>query len=287
MRRSPLSAALPFAVALTLLPLRAHAVVGEENITLALLVAKAAEQVTQLRAALEVATQTYNETQRYVGMVEDARNAFTTFQRSSTALVVDPLSGVDNLFPDAHYLRSQLSTPANWARGTGALQDKVQQCINGQGPEQCASFYKELKAEQAKASIEATMGKSPAGRDDIALVDAESADAIAGAHNIANRDTGSQAALAKLQALCARGTSPESMASCQATAAIQQTKEMTTVNEQLAEANRLQAVGLAAQNAERKREVREAEARQQAVQDGFRDMTRTRLQVPAAEGVAP
>lgn len=284
----PLLAAL---VAFLLAPTPAHAsLLGEENGPLIGILAQATMQVRQLTDSLAVARDTYNETRKYVGMVEDARTAFADFQRTANTLVTQPQAALDGLFPDAQYLRSELTSPERWGRGTGELQTRVSLCLNGAGNEHCTSFYKALKAEEARLAIESTMGKAPAGRDDIAAVDIEAARAIAGSHNAANRAQASLPTMRALQDLCMRGTGADAMTACQAAAnlaATQQLEQTALLYEQMAEANRLQAVGLAAQNAERKREVREAQARQKAISDGFRDMATMKLQTPVVAPEAP
>jgi hypothetical protein len=274
---------------LVLQPGAAHAsMFGEENISLAALVVQASEQVTALQQQLQIATQTYNETRKYVGMLADAKQAFTDIQSFGTAILSKPDEAFANLMPDAAYLRYQLTSPQNWAQGTGELQARVRMCFaTGAGPDACAEFYQAVKAEQAKRAMQQTFGVGPKGQagEAIDVVDTEAARAIADSTAAAGDSAKRIAQARALRERCQRDTGPDGIAACQALAAeaaFVQLEETAALNQQMAEANRLKALELAEKNGQRKRELLEAEARRKAISDGFHDMQDARLGAPGA-----
>ncbi len=281
--RVPSHVALSLALALALVPRASHAsIFGEENVSLAALVVQASEQLTALRQQLQLASQTYNETRKYVGMLADAKQAFADMQSFGTAILTNPDQAFANLMPEASYLRYQLTTPENWAQGTGELQNRVRMCLAAGNTEACTNFYEPVRAEMARRSISATFGTAPPGHRGEALevVDTEAARVISDSTANAGRSAKNAAVARALREQCLQGTSSDAMAACQAAAnlgTLVQLEEMAVLNQQTAEANRLKALELAQKNGELKREFLEAEARRKAIRDGYRDMQNAKL----------
>ncbi|MFT3714026.1 MAG: hypothetical protein QM817_40715 [Archangium sp.] len=123
----------------------------------------------------------------------------------------------------------------------------------------------------------------------MAAVDIEAARAISGSMAQSSKASVSAEQAAALMEKCMRGSSNEAVAACQAAAnlgQLMQVEQTAALNEQMAEANRLQALELAARNAEEKRALREAFERQRQLEAGAKRMAPPRWKVrgPSGEG---
>ncbi len=269
------------AVAFALLPTRAHAQADIPFLTT--LVAQSASQLTQLSQTLTTLRQTYEETRRYVGMADDAIRTFEGMRQFGEAVIRQPDAAFGNLFPDAAYLRREIQSPTMWGQGTGELQRRVSLCLGGAAG--CTQVYERISGRQARQAISDTFGTVPVGRDDLEAVDAEAARAIVGASVAEGR---AEVSRAQYDALLTRCTTAGDVTACQAAAnmaTILQARGTADLNEQMALSNRLKAVELANTAAKEKREVQEAQQRQDAVRAGFRDMRRPLLpKVPVQGG---
>lgn len=266
-------------LSLLLLPLSARAsLFGEENGPLTTLVAQAAVQISQFAETLSQLRQTYDETKRYVGMVEDAVSGFQSFASWGQSVLKDPLSALDALNSDLGYLRRDISSPQSWAQGTGELQRRMRLCIAGSS--KCTEFYEATRASQARDAIKATYGVTPRGRRDLDATDVEAAGAISGGSQHLVRAAVSKEQAEAMKKQCLTGSDAKAMQACQAaanTAQLLALQEAAATNEQLAEANRLAAIRLATEASFEKRAAAkaaiEAAQREELFKTGNRALT--------------
>jgi hypothetical protein len=199
-------------------------------------------------------------------------------------VLTNPTSAVDMLLPDAAYLRRELSSPANWAGGTGELQRQVRMCFDGsrQAVAPCAEFHEAVQARQAQLAIERTFGAVPAGRDDVAALDIEAATVMAAADAAQGRAAVAQAKAKALLAECLSvGNDAAAMQECQAAAATAQILATEAQGESmalLAEATRLQAVQVAQENQKTKQAINGALQRTEMVKTGVDTMMPQQVQ---------
>jgi hypothetical protein len=269
------------------LPLPAQAsIFGEENGPLLALVAQGSQSLTQAAQTFDQLRQTYDETRRYVGLAEDAVNGFRDFGAYADSVFRNPEAALRGVMPEASQLVDELRAPEQWASGTGELQRLIRVCLGGGD---CAAFREAVTAKQVRDSISRTFGTSPVERADLAAVDLEAARAISTSSAAAAESSLSTAQAKALMEKCMSGTSNDAVAACQAAANVgqlMQVAQTATLNEQMAEANRLQALGLAQKNAEAKRRIQEAVERQRMLEAAARDMAppEFRIEAPAASG---
>lgn len=240
--------------------------------------AQAAEQLAQLK-------QTYDETRKYVGMVEDVVSGFKEFGDYASSVVTNPTSALESVMPEAFALSRDLQSPQSWGSGTGELANLVRVCL---GTGDCAQFKQAVTAQQARDSISKTFGTAPVRSASIETVDIEAAKAISGgtAHNAKSTVSGEQARA--LMEKCLHGTDNGAVAACQAAANVgqlMQVEETASLNQQMAESTRLQALQLAEKNAEKKRSMQEVLERQRLLEAGTKSMAPPRFQL--IEGAGP
>lgn len=270
--RAPLSLLL---VCLLAAPGRARAsLFGEENGPLTALVVQAVMAFEQGAQSLAELRQTYEETKKYVGLAQDAVKGFNDFANFASGVVNDPTNALASVMPDAAYLVRDIQSPQNWGRGTGELQRLVRVCLAGNG--ECGQFREAVTAQAARDAISKTFGTAPVPNDAIETVDTEAAVAIRGSMASDAKATMAAEQAKALMRKCTSGTSNEAMQACQSAAnlgQLLQVEQTALMNQQLAESNRLKAVELAAQNADKKQAVIETFERAKMLDEGLRRMT--------------
>jgi hypothetical protein len=274
-------------LSLVLPQLASASIFGEENISLAALVAQSATQINQLVQTLEQAKKTYDETRKYVGMAQDAVKAFHDFQTYGNAILQQPDQALRQLLPDGAYLHDELRSPERWAKGTGELQRLVSVCLSGGG--HCAEFRERVQAEQAKQAIRGTFGTSPLPNAEAEVLDTEAARALAQGTVDQGKSKVAAEQSKALMEKCLRGSGAEAVSACQAAAnaaQILQVEGTAQINSQLAISNRLQALQVAAQSAEEKQRTREALQREKAVEAGIKFMRPPKI-ILKTEGDGP
>lgn len=284
--RTRSSAAASLLIAMLLLqPGIAHAsLFGEENGPLTALVAQGVLQLNQAAQTFEQLKQSYEEARKYAGMAQDAIEGFQQFGQFADSVFQNPENALRSAMPDAALLVRDLQTPQSWGRGTGELQRLVRVCLGGG---ECASFREAVTAQQARDSISKTFGTSPVQRDDVETIDVEAGRAISSSMSVAAKSTvvGEQARA--LMEKCMGGSGNDAVAACQAAAnlgQLMQVEQTATLNEQVAESNRLQALELADKNAEKKRALQEVLERQRMLEAGVHDMAPPQMRITAPSG---
>lgn len=283
-RTTPLAAAV--VLACLLLPDVAHAsLFGEENGPLTTLVAQGVAEFIQVGETLTQLKQTYDETAKYVGLAQDAIEGFQEFGAFADSVFTNPQSALASVLPGADALARDLASPESWGRGTGELQRLVKVCLGGGD---CVAFREAVTASQARDSISRTFGTSPVRRDDIEVVDIEAAKAISGSMALSAKSTVAGEQARALMEKCLGGTDNQAVAACQAAAnlgQLMQVEQTASLNEQVAEGNRLQALELAEKNAQKKRSLQEILERQRMLKAATRDMAPQPMRFAAPDGV--
>jgi hypothetical protein len=159
-------------------------------------------------------------------------------------------------------------------------------CLSGGN---CASFREAVTAREARDSISRTFGTSPVQRDDIDTIDIEAGRAISGGMAVAAQSTVASEQAAALMEKCMRGSDQQAVAACQAAAnmgTLMQVQQTASLNERMAEANRLQALELAEKNAEKKRALQQLIERQRMLEAALPSMAPPSMRITAPEGGA-
>jgi hypothetical protein len=284
MNRKPrLTAAVSVLLLVVLVPLEARASLwGEENAPLYTLVTQGIEELAQGLETFTTLKETYDETRKYVGYAEDAVRAFKDFQNFGEEVLARPQGLVENLFPDIQSYRRLGSGTGPWAEGTGELARVIRQCVGKGAARGCAQFQDAVTVRQARHALEQTFGTVAAQNLEVSAVDYEASVAMSSASALMGRNAVLREQAKALLRQCTEGSSDGAIAACQGAAhaaAILQMQQLAGVADALGELNRLHAVRLAQENAERKRELNEAEARLEAVRAGSLRLVPPRVQV--------
>lgn len=256
------------------------------------LVANTADQLAKAYETLETLRKTYDDAKKIAGYADEAYQAYQHFaQYSGERFGQDALSALDSAFPDIGYFRREASRTGPWAQGTGELQALVSYCFKGLakpgGGQGCVQLQEALSLRQTQAAIQGTFGTAPvmAGSIEVRAVDHESAVAMAASASQFERNRLTRSEADGLLESCRDADGD--LAACQAaagTAQIRQLKASADIADQLAEANRLQAVELSQSNARRKRELNEALERRRLVLEGTETLAEQPVRVKT-EGV--
>lgn len=244
---------------------------GEENAPLYTLVTQGIQELAQGLESLAQLKATYDETVKYVGYVEDGIAAFEDFRRFGQDVLEQPDGLVDQLFPDAQAIRRAASGTGPWAQGTGELQQRVRRCLGKGAARGCTELEAAVSVAQARTALEQTFGTSPLKSNAVAALDYEASVALSSASASLGRGEVLRQQAQALLKRCTRGSSEGAIVACQAAAhaaGILQLQQLSFVTDALAEANRLQAVGLAQVNAEGKQRLFELEYRRDALKEG-------------------
>lgn len=283
--RSSVLATLMLATALLRPGVARASLFGEENGPLTTLVAQGVAQLVQAGQTFEQLKQSYEEARKYAGMAQDAIEGFQQFASYANSVYQNPESALRSAMPDAEALMRDLQTPQAWGRGTGELQRLVRVCLSGGGD--CASFREAVTARQARDSISQTFGTSPVQRDDLETIDIEAGRAISSGMSVAAKSTLAGEQARALMEKCMSGTGNEAVAACQAAANVGQlmaVEQTATLNEQMAESNRLKALELADKNADKKRALAQQLERQRLLEAGVPEMAPPQMRVMTPAG---
>jgi|GEM_PF-4376049 len=256
---------------------------GADLSLLGTLVSQGAQELSTAAQALGALRDGVTSAQRLVGVATQAQALFSHFASSRVRdFGADSFGLGHGTTPVSDGSRLQ-SGVAPWAPATGELRSVSRQCVSDvtSGTSACRQVHDALNPTDAQAALQRTFG--PALHPDTRAGDYEVARALSAA-DVHQQQEGSRAAVsaASRSAACA---SAGDAAVCGLAQTARQESQLDALNEQLAEGNRLQAVHLALQNAERKRALGEAEERRTVVADGWKAL-RTPTIVVSADGVS-
>lgn len=268
-RLSPsLSAAVLAGVLLVLVgaPEASADLFGGDIPLLSTLVTQGAQQLSTASQALHGINTEVASAQKLVGVANEARSAFNSFAKSRVPdYGADGLGLLAGTSPVSD--RSRLASGVtNWAPATGELKTVASQCSNTSGSSACRQMHDAISPSDAQTALSHTFG--PALNPDTRAGDYEASRALSSADTHQQQES-SRAAVsaASRSAACAGGGDS---AVCGLAQTARQESQLDTVNEQLAEGNRLQATRLALQTAERKRALGEAQERRAVVAEGLK-----------------
>jgi hypothetical protein len=284
-RRSPhsFSIALLAGAVLVLLaaPEASADLFGGDIPLLSTLVSQGAQQLSTASQVLRGVNNEVASAQQLVGFANQARTVFTQFAHSRVGdFGADALGLAAGTRPAADKTRLA-SGVAAWAPATGELKPSTTQCVTTSGSSACRQMHDAITPTEAQGALRSTFG--PALHPDTRAGDYEVSRALSLADTHQQQES-SRAAVsaASRSAAC---TSGSDAAVCGLAQTARQESQLDTMNEQLAEGNRLQATRLALQNAERKRTLDEAQERRQAVTEGAKALKPPGVSV-SADGVS-
>ncbi|MGO8970435.1 MAG: hypothetical protein ACLQDQ_12775 [Myxococcaceae bacterium] len=247
------------------------------------LVSQGVQQLSTASQALHALNEDVTSAQRMVGFATQAHNLFSHFASTRVADFGADTFGLAQGTPPVSDAARLTSGVATWAPATGELQAVAPQCANdaSSGSSACRQMHDAVTPADAKTALSSTFG--PALHSDTRASDYEVARALSAADTHQQQES-SRAAVsaASRDAACASGGDASV---CGLAQTARQESQLDTVNQQLAEANRLQATHLALQNAERKRALGEALERRAAVTEGLKALRTARL-VVSGDGVS-
>jgi hypothetical protein len=256
---------------------------GGDVSLLSTLVAQGAQQVATGKLALAGISSEATSTQKLLGLATEARAVFGRFANTR---VVD--FGADSLGLKAGTPlvsdKSRLTSGvASWAPATGELKTVASQCVGtaGAGSSACRQMHEAITPTDAQAALSRTFG--PPLHPETRAGDYEVSRALSAADTHQQQES-SRAAVSAASRSTACASGGES-AVCGLAQTARQESQLDTVNEQLAEGNRLQATHVALQNAERKRSLDAARERREAVMEGAKALRAPGVQV-AGDGVS-
>lgn len=280
----PLSAALLACVALVLLfaaPEASADLFGGDIPLLSTLVSQGTQQLSTAAQVLRGVNNEVASAQQLVGFASQARAVFSQFARTRVGDF-----GADRLGLAAGTAaatdRSRLASGiAPWAPATGELKPSAIQCVSTSGTSACRQMHDAVTPTDAANALGSTFG--PALHPDTRAGDYEASRALSLADTHQQQESARAAvSAASRSAACASGSDA---AVCGLAQTARQESQLDTMNEQLAEGNRLEATHLAVQNAERKRTLDEAQERHQAVTEGTQALKPPGIAV-SADGVS-
>jgi hypothetical protein len=241
------------------------------------LVSQGAQQLSTASQLLRTANEEVSAAKRLVGYAEEARSVFSHFQHYSVADFGEEafgLSGGTLPVSDARRLASGLP---DWAPATGELQTLLRRCVASEssGSPACRQVRAGISQADAQQALARTFGL--ALRPETRAADYEAARGLSAAdtHQQQERARALASAASRSTACGSAGDS----AVCGLAQTARQESQLDTANEQLAESNRLQAVRLALENAERKRALGEAQERREALLEGLKALEAPALDV--------
>lgn len=255
---------------------------GGDISLLSTLVAQGAQQLSTAKQALAGISTQVASAQRLVGFATEARSAFSNFSLGRVADFGADGLGLKSGTPAVSDRSRLASGVAPWAPATGELKPVASQCVasGGQAGGACRQMHEAITPSDAQTALSHTFGA--AQHPDTRAGDYEVSRALSAADTHQQQES-SRAAVsaASRTAACASGGDS---AVCGLAQTARQESQLDTVNEQLAEGNRLQATHVALQNAERKRALDEARARLDVLTAGSKALQLPRVRV-AGDGV--
>jgi hypothetical protein len=232
---------------------------------LSTLVSQGAQQLSTASQVLRGVNNEVASAQQLVGFATQARTVFTQFAHTRVGDFGADSLGLAGGTAPASDRRRLASGVASWAPATGELKTSRAQCVTAStGSSVCRQTHDAITPADAQGALSGTFG--PAHHPETRAGDYEASRALSLADTHQQQES-SRAAVsaASRSAACASGSDA---AVCGLAQTARQESQLDTMNEQLAEGNRLQATQLAFQNAERKRALDEAQERRQAVTEG-------------------
>lgn len=283
-RRVPgsLSASVLASTALLLLtaPEAAADLFGGDIPLLSTLVSQGAQQLATAKQVLGGVHNEVASVQKLVGFATEARTVFAHFAQGRVGdFGADGLGLLAGTLPASD--KSRLASGVNsWAPATGELKPVTRQCVGALGSSGCRQLHDAITPTDAQTALSRTFG--PALRADTRAGDYEASRALSLADTHQQQES-SRAALSAASRSMACASGSDSVV-CGLAQTARQESQLDTINEQLAEGNRLQAARFAFQNAERKRTLDEAQQRRDAVYEGAQALRSPRVSV-SADGV--
>jgi hypothetical protein len=231
---------------------------------LSTLVSQGVQQLSTATQVLRGVNDEVASAQKLVGFANQARTVFGQFAHARVGdFGADGLGLAPGTLPVSDKARL-VSGVIPWARATGELKPSGTQCISASGSSACRTMHDAITPVDAQSALSSTFG--PALHPDTRAGDYEASRALSLADTHQQQESARAAASAAgRSAACASGSDS---AVCGLAQTARQESQLDTLNEQLAEGNRLQATRLALQNAERKRALDEAQERTQAIAEG-------------------
>jgi hypothetical protein len=264
--RHSLSAALLAGAVLVLVaaPEASADLFGGDLPLLSTLVSQGVQQMSTATQVLRGVNDEVASAQKLVGFASQARTLFGQFAHARVGdFGADGLGLATGTLATSDKTRL-LSGVTPWARATGELKPSGTQCVSASGSTACRSMHEAITPQDAQAALSSTFG--PARHPETQAGDYEVSRALSLADTHQQQES-SRAAVSAASRTAACATGSDS-AVCGLAQTARQESQLDTLNEQLAEGNRLQATQLALQNAQRKRALDEAQERSQAIAAG-------------------
>ena len=269
-------------VVLLLAPVAWADLFGGDVPLLGTLVSQGAQELSQVAQLIRTANEQLSAAKKMVGYAEEARAALAHFQHYSVADFGDDVLGLTGGAVPVSETSRLASGVTSWAPATGELRRLLRRCLASEssGSQACRQMHEAITQEDARRALSQTFG--PALHPETRAADYEIARGLSAADTHLQQEA-ARAALsaANRKEACSPGGD---QAVCALAQGARQESQLDTVNLQLAEGNRLQATGLALQNAVRKRALAEAEERRAAVVESLRALETPGVEVHA-EGV--
>lgn len=222
------------------------------------------DTVAKINEQLAVLKEGYEKARQVAGLAQDARDAVDSFQRFNAGKLVE--RSADRVFPDIGYFRNELAR-SRFGEGRGELSALLTSCVRASTQSRsCSELDEVLSVSSARSALEVAFGKTPGGAaaTEVEVVDSEAALAVAVSSSDVARNREVRRVVAEDLAFCERQglKAGFDVAACKqaasAQAQLEQLRQAAFISDQLAEANHLQALRLAQENARRKRELQDA-----------------------------
>ena len=280
----PLSTALLAGAVLVFLaaPEASADLFGGDIPLLTTLVSQGAQQLSTASQVLRGVNNEVASAQQLVGFATQARTVFTQFAHARVGDFGADALGLAAGTSPASDTRRLASGVAAWAPATGELKPSATQCVTAaSGSSACRQMHDAITAIEAQGALSGTFGA--ALHPDTRAGDYEVSRALTLTDTHQQQESSrAVVSAASRSAACASGSDA---AVCGLAQTARQESQLDTMNEQLAEGNRLQATRLALQNAERKRALDEAQERRQAVTEGAKALKPPSVSV-SADGIS-
>lgn len=235
---------------------------------LSTLVTQGTQQLSTTSQVLHGINDQATSTQKLVGFATQAQAAFTSFARGRVAdFGADALGLAKGTSPVSD--KSRLASGVvPWAPATGELTTVASQCVpaGGAGTSACREMHTAITPTDAQTALSGTFG--PALRPDTQAGDYEASRLLSAADTHQQQESARAAVSAASRSTACVSGGDSTVCGLAQTA--RQESQLDTVNQQLAEGNRLQATRLALQNAERKRALGDVQERQAVVLEGLK-----------------
>jgi hypothetical protein len=232
------------------------------------LVSQGAQQLSNAAQLIRAANEQVAAAKKVVGYAEEAKAILGHFQHYSVADFGDDVLGLSNGAVPVSDARRLVSGVTSWAPATGELRALLRRCLasEGTGSQACRQMHESITQDDARRALSQTFG-TPL-HPETQAADYEVARGLSATDTHLQQES-TRAALSAANRKTACGSGGDA-ATCGLAQTTRQESQLDTVNAQLAEGNRLRAMALALQNAERKRALAEAGERRAALAAGLR-----------------